>query len=353
MEGETRPGPGLIVGRILVGLGLVAATLWVLAPFLIPAVWAAIAAYVTWPLFARARAFTGWPRLTAVAFTLLFTLAVALPITWLLISFAGEATGVAQRLQEWVAAGAAPPDWVMSRPWLATRIEELRKSPLFGPTATGEWIGRYGQVVSVQVVSLTGNIARNVLEFLITMVVLFAFYVDGERIAALVKRLALLLVPSNDPELVDKVGAMARAVVFGLLGTALAQGVLAGIGFAIFGVPSAVFLGFVTALLSLVPAGPALVWIGASLWLWSQGEVGHAIGMAIWGALLVSSIDNVLRPLLISGPTRVPFMLVFFGVIGGLASLGLLGMFVGPVLLAVCFGLLAEFPSRYSRSVSS
>src|SRR5262249_41049397 len=142
------------------------------------------------------------------------------------------------------------------------------------------------------------------------------------------------------------------AVVFGLLGTALAQGVLAGVGFAIFGVPSPVFFGFVTALASLIPAGPALIWIGACIWLWTQGWVWAAVGLALWGGLLVSSIDNVLRPLLISGPTRIPFMLVFFGVVGGVASLGLVGMFVGPVLLAVGFGLLAEFPTRY-RSAGS
>jgi predicted PurR-regulated permease PerM len=236
---------------------------------------------------------------------------------------------------------------VLDTPWLAHRVEELRGSPLFGPAAAGEWIARYGQVGSQWAVALGGGIARNVLEFVITLVVLFALYLDGERIAGHARRLAVLLLPSEDPRLVDKVGAIVRAVVFGLLGTALAQGVLAGIGFAIFGVPSPVFFGFATALASLIPAGPALIWIGACIWLWSQGWVWAAVGLALWGALLVSSIDNVLRPLLISGPSRIPFMLVFFGVVGGLASLGLLGVFVGPVLLAVGFGLLAEFPARY------
>jgi len=182
---------------------------------------------------------------------------------------------------------------------------------------------------------------------------LFALYVDGERIAGHVRRLALLLMPSDDPKLVDKVGAIVSAVVFGLLGTALAQGVLAGIGFWLFGVPSAVFFGFVTALFSLVPAGPTMVWMGACVWLWSQGWALATVGMALYGVVFVSSIDNVLRPLLISGPTRIPFMLVFFGVVGGLACLGLLGMFVGPVVLAVGFGLLAEFPARYRGAGSS
>jgi predicted PurR-regulated permease PerM len=134
-----------------------------------------------------------------------------------------------------------------------------------------------------------------------------------------------------------------------MLGTALAQGILAGIGFALFGVPSPVFFGFATALASLVPGGPALIWIGASIWLYVSGSTAAAIGLALWGTFLVSSIDNFLRPILISGPTRIPFVLVFFGVLGGLATFGLLGMFVGPVLLAVAFGLAVEFPARYGQ----
>ena len=345
MDGERRPG--LVVARVLVGLGLLAATLWVLSPFLIPGLWAAIAAYVTWPVFARLRAWTGWPRLTAALLTLAFALVIAIPVGWVLVVFATQAAGVARVLQDWVQQGAPLPEWVLERAWLAQRIDELRASPLFGDAAAGEWIARYGERASQWAVAVTGGIARNLLEFVITMVVLFALYLDGERIAVLARRLAALLLPSDDPTLVDKIGGIARAVVFGLLGTALAQGVLIGLGFWIFGVPSAVFFGFATALFSLVPAGPALIWIGACVWLWDQGWWLATIGMGVWGALLVSSIDNVLRPLLISGPTRIPFMLVFFGVLGGLASLGLLGMFVGPVVLAVGFGLAAEFPARY------
>lgn len=352
MSGERR-SPALIVARILVGLGLVAATLWILQPFLVPMLWAAIAAYVSWPVFARLRAWTNRPRLIAALLTLAIAGIIVVPVGWILVVFTGEATNVATRLQEWAAQGAPLPDWVASRPWLAERIAEVRSSPLFGHSAIGEWVGRYGSEISTRVVSLTGGIARNVFEFMITFVVLFVLYVDGERIGAQVRRLAAVLMPTDDPALVDNVGAIVRAVVFGLLGTALAQGFLAGIGFWMFGVPSAVFFGFVTVLASLVPAGPALVWIGACVWLYMQGNLWQAVGLAIWGALIVSTIDNLLRPLLISGPSRIPFMLVFFGVIGGLASLGLLGMFVGPVLLAIGFGLIADFPARYRDSGAS
>jgi predicted PurR-regulated permease PerM len=107
-----------------------------------------------------------------------------------------------------------------------------------------------------------------------------------------------------------------------------------------------VLLGMVTALASFLPFGPTLVWVAAVVGLAFGGETGAAIGMTIWGALLVSSVDNVLRPLLISGPTQIPFLLVLFGVLGGLSALGLLGLFVGPVVLSVAFALLADFGSR-------
>ncbi|HTO52156.1 MAG TPA: AI-2E family transporter [Myxococcota bacterium] len=346
--------PGLIVARVLVGLALVGSTLWLLHPFLVPGVWAAIAAYMTWPIYARVRAWTRWPAAAALVVTLFFALAIAVPVGWLLIAFASQASLVANRVQEWVAAGAQLPGWITNTPWLARWVAELRESPLFGPAAAGEWVARYGQTGSQWAVALGSGIARSVLEFGIMLIVLFALYLDGERVAGHARRLALLIVPSNDDRLVDSVGAIVRAVVFGLLGTAVAQGVLAGIGFAIFGVPSPVFFGFATALFSLVPGGSLVIWGGACVWLWAQGWLWAAIGLAAWGGLLVSSVDNLLRPLLISGhsPTRIPFMLVFFGVVGGLGSLGLLGMFVGPVLLAVGFGLLMEFPTRY-RSAGS
>ncbi len=138
-----------------------------------------------------------------------------------------------------------------------------------------------------------------------------------------------------------------RAVVFGLLGTAIVQGAIAGLGFWLFGVPSPVALGTLTSVGSFVPMGPVLVWGGAMLWLLANDHLAAAVGMAIWGMTLVSSIDNVLRPILISGgPTKIPFLLVLFGVLGGLLSFGMLGLFLGPVLLSVTFALVADFARR-------
>jgi predicted PurR-regulated permease PerM len=151
----------------------------------------------------------------------------------------------------------------------------------------------------------------------------------------------------------EHVGGVVRAVVFGLIGTALVQGVVAGIGYALFGVPSPVALGALTFVASFIPAGPALLWAGASLWLLLGGQTGAAIGMALYGLLLVSSIDNVLRPVLISGgEVPVHFLIVFFGVLGGLAAFGMLGLFLGPVLLSVTFVLAQQFARQTEEAAA-
>jgi predicted PurR-regulated permease PerM len=273
---------------------------------------------VTWPAYAWLRARTKRPALTAALVTIALALIVAIPVGWLLVVLATEATGVASRLQEWAAQGAPFPDWVIARPWLETRLQELRESPLFGHAAVSEWISRYGSDLSLRAVALTGGIARNLLEFVITTS-LFALYIDGERVARQARRLATLLLPSEDPTLVDHVGGIVRAVVFGLLGTAMVQAILAGIGFWVLDVPSAVFLGFATLLTALLPGGPAIIWGGTCVWLYTEGRMGATVALALYGALVVSTVDNFLRPILISGSTRIPFMLVFLGARGSRA----------------------------------
>jgi len=142
--------------------------------------------------------------------------------------------------------------------------------------------------------------------------------------------------------LLEVAGRTVRGVVYGILGTALVQGGMAGIGFWIAGVPGAALLAVLTFLLSVVPMGPPLVWIPAVIWLFNQGSSGWAMFMLVWG-LGVSSVDNVVKPWLISQGSAMPFILIFFGVIGGALGFGVIGVFLGPTLLAVAYRLLEEW----------
>jgi predicted PurR-regulated permease PerM len=326
---------------------LLAATLYVMQPFLVPVVWAAILAYVTWPLFRAVRRRTKSPRLSAALFTGAVGLGVGVPVAWLLVALASEATHLIGVSREWLDAGAPLPEWVMARPWLAERAGEARDNAIVNPTAVIQYVTRYASQVSGRLVEVASGLASNVFKFAITVLSLFFFYLDGERLGAQLGRLARIVFPSA-PQVLEHVGGVVRAVVFGLIGTAIVQGVIAGIGFAIFGVPSPVALGALTFVASFIPAGPMLLWIGASVWLLVGGSPYAAAGMAGYGLVLISSIDNVLRPLLISGgQVPIHFLVVFFGVLGGLAAFGMLGLFLGPVLLSVTFALVVEFSRRH------
>jgi predicted PurR-regulated permease PerM len=346
------PRTGLVVARVAAGVLLVGGALLVLRPFLTPLAWASIIAYTTWPLFKRMRRWTRAPRVTAVVFTAVVLFGVGVPVAWLLVALANEGSQLVARGQQWLAEGARLPQWIVDLPMVGPEIEELRSRWLAN---SGELLGyftRYGTALSNQLVGLAGGIGRNLFSFLIMLVSLFAMYVDGERITAQARRLATAIFPHTSRKLVDDIGAVTKAVVFGLVGTAIAQGVLCGVGLAVFGVPSPVALGALTSALSFIPAGPVFVWGGAAAWLFMGGHTGAAIGMAAWGVFLVSSLDNVLRPILIgrTGSIRIPFLVVFFGVLGGLAAFGPLGLFLGPVLLSVTFALSSEFPSRVAAA---
>jgi len=345
--------PGLVVARVGAGIGLAVAALVVLQPFLIPLAWAAIAAYTTWPLFVWVSRLTGRPRIAAALLTAGVAFGLGVPLAWVLATVANEASHLVLLIQESASGALTLPDWIASRAWLREPIEQLRTTWLVDTHALRDLVTRNLSEVSGQLLSLAGGLARNVIQFAITLMALFVLYLDGERVLLQARRLAGILFPAAPVDFVDDIGAVVRAVVFGLLGTAVAQGAIASIGFVIFGVPSPVLLGMVTALASFLPFGPTLVWLAAVVGLVLAGETGAAIGMTAWGALLVSTVDNVLRPLLISGPTQIPFLLVLFGVLGGLSTLGLLGLFVGPVVLSVAFALLAEFGKRPDLSPPS
>lgn len=334
---------GATLARIGGGLGLLAATYYVIQPFVVPVIWAGILAYVTWPLFRAVRNLTHRPRLSAGLFTGAVALGVGIPVAWVLVALATEAAHLIGVVREWLDAGAPFPDWVLARPWLEERLSQIRHESVVQPTAVIQYATRYASQVSGQLASIASGLASNAFKFSISVLCLFFFYLEGENLSTQAARFVRIAFPRS-PTVLEHVGGVVRAVVFGLIGTALVQGLVAGIGYALFGVPSPVALGALTFVASFIPAGPALAWSGAAIWLLLGGKLTAAIGMAVYGLLLVSSIDNVLRPLLISGgQVPIHFLVVFFGVLGGLAAFGMLGLFLGPVLLSVTFALATQF----------
>lgn len=207
-----------------------------------------------------------------------------------------------------------------------------------------------GNAVSGVLVEQAGQIAANVVRFIanffLTTFALFFFFRDGQRMVDGFRDL-LPMEPKHKDTVLLRFYETLSAVVQGTLVTAIAQGLLAWIGYWLFGVPFALLLGAATALASLIPFGTFVIWIGVVIYLLIDAAYGRALGVALWSAILVGGIDNVIRPLIIGGRTQIPTIFLFFGILGGIQAYGFLGMFLGPVLIATLFAFIRIYQEEY------
>jgi predicted PurR-regulated permease PerM len=322
---------------IVVGVTVIAC-LAVIAPFLSPIAWAAILVYSSWPLYQRIRPLFGKLRATAAfAMTALLTCAVVVPVLWMLVLFGQELMVAYRAVTELSAQGPYTlPGFIRRVPWVGEQLQQQVNSYSAEPAVLMRQVGAWIQAWASELTALAGGIGRNVGKLLVTMVTVFFLYRDGETIIAQSRRVMGRFVGDRLDPYVATMATMTRSVVYGLVVTAFAQGLVAGIGYAIVGISASILLGALTGLLSVVPmVGTGVVWGSLSVYLAVTGHIWKAVILAAWGLLLVHPTDNVLRPLLISNATRVPFLLVMFGVLGGMAAFGLVGAFVGPIILSM------------------
>lgn len=328
-------------------------TLWVLSPFFTALAWAGILAYTTWPIYRRLLNRSGGSEtLAAVMMTFIVTVALLTPLAWVMFAVAEDVVKAAATLRHIVTNGLPPlPSAVLSWPggeWLATHYAEIQSNPAW-LRARVETLGLSDPATWG---ALAGGVGRNLVKFSLAVFALFFLYRHGEAALAQFRRVSTHWLGGAARGYLDAVGVTVRAVVFGIVLTALAQGILAGLGYWVAGVSAPALWGAVTALISLIPFVGPIVWISLSLALLAHGETQAAIGLLLWGALVVSWVDNLIRPLAISGPTRIPFLLVFLGVLGGLNAFGLIGLFLGPVLVAVSLAIWGEW-LEYAKAVAS
>lgn len=341
--------------RIVLAALLAVGTAWVLAPFLAALSFAAILCLTSWPAFLWIeRRVGGRTTLAALLATLALAAAVLLPMSYLAATLADGVARLIELLRVWFAAGDfTPPAW-------------LAGLPLVGEHAAAYWsklaanqdeLAHIGQQLFEPARKLlmasVGLIGRGLLELTLVVLIAFFFYRDGRALAA---RLALLA-DKIGGELGGRMLQLARGtimgVMVGLVGTAAAQALIALAGFLVAGVPSALLLGAGTFFLSMVPVGPPLLWGGAAWWLYVQGETGWAIFMVVWGIAAVSSVDNFLKPLLISRTASLPILLIALGVFGGVLAFGFVGIFLGPVILALALALVEAWAKPVTAASSA
>ena len=325
-------------------LGLLGASLWVLAPFWSALFWAAVLSFASWPVMRwLTRLLKGRQAAAAGLLTGVWIVVVAVPLVMLGVNLADHIRDATALIKGYQVEGLPPPPtWLASVPLVGDRLVSIwdtldqRGAALFATLQP--YLGQVGNFLLVRSAKLGGGI----LELALSLILLFFFYRDGPRLAAFVESLLERLIGERAEHYLELVAGTVQRVVNGVLGTALAQAILAYIGFMIAGVPGALVLGLLTFACSLIMV-PPLIWGPAVAWLIWQGEIGMAIFMGIWGFFIISGVDNILKPYLISRGGNLPLVVVLLGVFGGILAFGFMGLFLGPTLLAVAYSLLSDW----------
>jgi predicted PurR-regulated permease PerM len=339
----------LIVVVLLVGLVLLG--FLVLDPFIVPVIWATILAYVTWPAHEwLLRKWRGRRVLAALAMTTVVSAAVIAPLAWLAVVVRIELLHVYQNLQILFAGGGALPPAVLKLPWIGDQLQELAARAAQDPHALGAELRNVLDHSRDQIGHLIGSISRNAAKLLLTVVSLFFVYRDGARVAGELARALERVMGPRVHDYLRAIGQTVKAVVYGLVLAALVQGVLVGIGYWLAGVGAPVFLASLTTVCGLIPFAAPTIWVCVTAWLLLEGNTAAGIGLLVWGGVVMGWTDHIVRPFLISREAQIPFLVVLFGVLGGLAAFGLVGLFVGPVILAVLLAIWREWQLEHRQA---
>ena len=327
---------------ILCILGLIGLSLWVLRPFLAAGVWAAMIVVATWPLFISLEAHLGDRRGPAVVLmTVALLLLLVLPL-WLAIDTIFEHSGqVTVAFQSLAADGLPqPPEWVGALPLIGEKLAAgWIQLAAGGTTGIVAKVTPYAADTGKWVLAQIGGFGGMLIQFLLVVTIAAILYAGGEDGARLVRRFGRRLAGERGENSIVLAGQAIRGVALGVGVTAIVQTVLGGLGLAVAGVPFAALLSAVMLMLCIAQIGPMLILLPAVGWMYWMGNTGWATFLLVW-SLIVGSLDNFLRPMLIKRGADLPLLLIFAGVIGGMLSFGLIGIFVGPVVLAVTWTLM-------------
>lgn len=318
----------------------------VLSPFLFDILWAAILCFVTWPMYDKLRKLELSTNQAATCMVLPIGILILTPFVAAALSIPDDVNRILQWLTNNPHAWPRPPIW-------------LKDIPLIGDSAMATWQSfgedsshilalarKYALTASKWILQQGINLAGELVHMGFSLLVLFFFYRDGEEAASHFVNVMQRLAGEQTQRILQIVRTSLRAVVYGILGTALAQALASILGFMIADVPYAFALGFIAFFLMIIPTAGTIVWLPISLWLLTEGEVGWAIFIALWFLLFVGTIDNWLRPILISRDVDLPFVLILFGILGGLLAFGFIGVFIGPTLLATSYALMLDWLIR-------
>ena len=321
--------------KTVAGGVLLVGCLAVLFPFLTDVLWAIVLCFSTWPLYARLLVvMRGRRTLAALLMTLAILLVFVTPFAVIAVSLSDDVPRAADRVREFLdASPRPPPGWLARVPLVGGRLADAWVD-VAGSGQRAAQLRRFVEPLKGWALAVAAALGSGLFHMVLSLLIAFFLYRDGAATAEQAGRVTDRLGGPQGRALLDVAGRTVRSVVYGILGTAVAQAVVAGVGFLIAGVPQAALLALLTFFLSVVPLGPVLIWLPVAVSFFVNGAVGWGIFMLVWG-VLISSVDNVVKPLIISRGGGLSFIVILLGILGGAIAFGFIGVFLGPTLLAV------------------
>lgn len=315
----------------------------VLSPFIPALLFAAVTATVSWPLFTRIKKAVGdRPSMAALLMTVLLVTLVVVPLSLFAVSLADSVSILLDAIRERIDKGPIlPPHWLKTLPIVGDSIDTYWRRLVVSRDEVSTLLKSLYEPTKTVIVGSSKALGTSFLQLTFATFICFFFYRDGPLILNSFRKVVSNLAGYHSDELLTTINNTLVGVVHGIFGTALAQALVAYLGFLIAGVPAALALATGTFFLSLIPVGPPLIWGSAAVWLFYQGSIGWAIFLILWGLLVVSSIDNFLKPYLISRTSSLPMLLIVLGVFGGIVTFGFIGIFIGPPILSIGITLLS------------
>ncbi len=320
----------------------------VLRPFFPAILFAVVICISSWPLYLRLRKqLRERSTLAALLMVTLLVLLVIGPSALLAATLVDTMTALLNAAKAQLQSGPLlPPAWLVRLPLVGEQFNEYWRQLAAGGEEAVSLFTQLLEPTRKLLIITAKAIAQSVLQMVFAVFIGFYLYRDGEVLIQMLHNGLVRLAGHLGDELLTTIHRTVASVVQGIFGAALAQGIIAALGFLIAGVPGAILLGTATFFLSIVPVGPPLIWGAATVWLFSQGSYGWALFMVLWGLLAISSIDNLVRPYLITQANQLSLLLNVFGVFGGIIAFGFIGIFIGPPILVVGITLVRLWTTR-------
>jgi len=345
---NTAPGtstPPLVKVLLLLVL---AAAVYFFSGFLVPVLAALIIGFASWPLYTRLTKAMGGSTVWAATIALLIIVSVlVVPLSFALYYAVTEASSFVRWLIEANAQGMQAPDWVPALPVAGESLAQTWNTYLGKPGAFGDWVQAFsgqhiGDIYRI-VIATTTDMLSIMLTVLFMLMALFFIYKDGETLAGQLDLAGERLLPNRWQHFSRVVPATISSTVTGMGLIAIGEGVILGIAYWVVGFPSPVLMGVITGVMAMVPGGAPLCYTLVSVYLIGSGDVVQGVGLYLWGSIELFIVDKTLRPRLVGGPVKLPFLPTFFGLIGGVQTMGVVGLFVGPVLMALLVAIWREW----------